>query len=509
MLKYIEQNIGFILVIAACVSSLFTFKDYGISWDEDTQRETGKLTHEYVLGLNQELLNWPDKDYGVAFEWPAYLIEKTLDLKDSRDIYIARHLLIHLFFLVGSFFCFLLIDLLYKNKWLASIGFLLFILHPRIYAHSFFNSKDISFLAMFMICLYLNAKAFNTKKLKHFIALGIAYGILINLRLMGVLLPFISFSLLLFDYLRTRKKRYLHYAITLSVLSLFTLYLSWPYLWNSPFNNFYDAFVNMSKFRWGGELMYKGELLKAYNLSWNYLPTWFSITTPITYLILGFYGVLLAFFIFIKNPIKFITDSFLRNQMVFLLGFLGPVLVVIALRSVLYDGWRQLYFIYPSFVMLMVYGLHHLFIKANKKLMIPIVSIAIGVVLVFIIKNHPHQQIYFNKIADTKTQEYLRKNYELDYWGSSYKQAYEYILLNDSSEIIKIMVANIPGTLNRMILTEQDRNRIQLVEDLKEADYFITNYRGHYKDYGELESKKWYSIKILNNSINTIYKLKM
>ena len=42
------------------------------------------------------------------------------------------------------------------------------------------------------------------------------------------------------------------------------------------------------------------------------------------------------------------------------------------------------------------------------------------------IKSHPFEDVYFNILLSKKDQ-YLRKTFELDYWGTSYKQALEYI----------------------------------------------------------------------------------
>lgn len=509
MVKHIKHNLGLILLTFTCIVSIFIFKDYGISWDEDTQRETGKLTYEYIFNDNQELLNWPDKDYGVAFELPLYMLEKALNLKDSRDIYLSRHLATHLFYLVGAFFLFLLIDLLYKNKWLATIGFLLLVLNPRIYAHSFFNTKDIPFMAMFIICLYLNAKAFKTKQIKYFILLGFSYGLLINLRLMGALLPFLSTLFLFFDYWIEKDKTNLKLWLILTVISCLTLYVSWPYLWNNPFFNFYEAFRNMSKFRWGGHVLFNGDITKSRLIGWKYIPTWFSITTPILYLMSGLFGTVILVYYFIKSPYNYLRNILNRNFLVFLICFFGPVFVVIVLRSVLYDGWRQLYFIYPSFILLCVYGLHHGFKNGYKKTVLIITFLALFFASKFMVENHPLQHVYFNSLVDTNTPEHLRLQFELDYWGTSYKQSYDYILNNDASKRITVKVENIPGTLNRLILPKNERNRIQLVETIEEADYFITNYRGHYQDYDGLESNKWHSIKVYNNSVNAIYKLKI
>ena len=95
----------------------------------------------------------------------------------------------------------------------------------------------------------------------------------------------------------------------------------------------------------------------------------------------------------------------------------------------------------------------------------------------------------------------------MDYFGVSYRQSLEYILKHDKSDTINIAIENYPGYGNNMILPEKERNRFNYVE-LKDAKYFITNYRGHPQDYTEFAPYKWYSIKVLNNTINTIYKLR-
>ena len=121
--------------------------------------------------------------------------------------------------------------------------------------------------------------------------------------------------------------------------------------------------------------------------------------------------------------------------------------------------------------------------------------------------NIPFQHVYFNEFVDKNTPEYLRKRFELDYWGTSYKQSLEYILEEDNSLSIDIAVANLPGKINRFILPPEKQKRINIV-DIKDAKYFITNYRWHPQDYTEIGKKKWYSIKVNNNTINAIYKIR-
>lgn len=504
----LKKHFGLVLFFVMCFIALFSFDEYGVSYDEEAQRYTGLVSYNYIFSGNQFLHEWPDRDYGIAFELPLILIEKLFNLTDTRDIYLSRHLVTHLFFLIGAFFCFKLVDLLYKNKLLATIGFLLIVLHPRIYAHSFFNSKDIPFMSMFVICLYFNAIAFRKKTVINFIILGISIGLLINLRIMGGLLPCFILLFLIIDAVKEKKYNYhLKLGIIFLATTTIVLYATWPFLWTNPIKNFFLSFANMSKFRWDGEMLFNGEMIKAVNIGWDYIPVWFSITTPIFYLFTGLLSTVLLLYHFFKTPSIFLLNYKERNNLIFLICCFFPVLFVILLHSILYDGWRHMYFIYPSFVLLAVYGLDFLF-KKNKRWLVGASSLlTFTIISVFMIKNFPVQHVYFNHFMAFNPPEHIRKTFELDYWGTSYKQTLDYILKNDNSPSIDVNVANSAGKININILPAHERIRINFVP-IEQATYFITNFRWHPQDYKDIEEFEYYSIKVANNTINRIYKLK-
>ena len=137
--------------------------DYGVSTDEANLRlRVGGAALDYVLSLGREpLASDVHRFYGVAFELPLAAVERVFGLEDSRAVYLSRHLLTHLFFLAGGFFAWLLTYRMFGSRTLALFAMLLFLLHPRMYAHSFFNTKDIPFLSAFMIALYLIHRAFR------------------------------------------------------------------------------------------------------------------------------------------------------------------------------------------------------------------------------------------------------------------------------------------------------------------------------------------------------------
>jgi len=95
------------------------------------------------------------------------------------------------------------------------------------------------------------------------------------------------------------------------------------------------------------------------------------------------------------------------------------------------------------------------------------------------IKDHPHQNVYFNFLAGKNVQ----TKFELDYWGLSNKQALEYILKNDNKNEIKIGSAGPISIENsKQILSFSKKNRITISENSK-SDYIIDNYINWYGKY--------------------------
>ena len=77
---------------------------------------------------------------------------------------------------------------LFGSRLVALFAMLLFLLHPRLYAHSFFNTKDLPFLSMFAIALYLIHRGVSAGYGLGVRALRRRRGILANIRIMGAFL---------------------------------------------------------------------------------------------------------------------------------------------------------------------------------------------------------------------------------------------------------------------------------------------------------------------------------
>lgn len=503
-IKNIIAPLGlFVVFFIICLNN---YKDYGIAWDEEAQHLIGEKSYEYVTGQNKELLDFWDRDYGVAIELPLIFIEKALGLKEFREIYLMRRLVNHsLFLLAGIVFYFLAIRL-FKSK-IAGVSAALFLfLHPRIYAHSFYNTKDIPLLCFFIFSAFLLHLYFNRKNSLSLVCMAIVFALTTNIRIIGVLFPLAFIGLQTFNLYRYKFDfKYVKHLLLFFLIYPTVLIISWPYLWESPLDNFLQVFENMSKFRWTGPVLFQGESILTPDLPPYYLPVWLINTTPILFLVAGGIGVIL----FLKR-LKFNWKEFLADEVNFqlLIQFLilfGPVTAIIVLKSVVYDGWRQVYFIYPSLALFAAFAVSFVIKKYKKNLPI-ILSILFIPALMHLYYYHPYQGNFFNEYLQTKSKGYLLNNYEMDYWGTSYGEAMSKIVKKVGGENIKICAEGDPGKYNYEFLPSKYKSKVDFVKRA-EADYFITNLRWSHNGYDEYEGQIFDQIETPSGVISITYRI--
>ncbi|HAK77335.1 MAG TPA: hypothetical protein DCR35_05220 [Runella sp.] len=509
---------------------LAIYKNYGISFDEPINRANGIVSIQYVgetLGLLApstdipKLHDYYDKDYGVVFDVPLVIGEKALGYNSddkSQQLYHYRHLMTFLVFFLSTLFFYATAASIFTNKWLPWLGTLFLILSPRIFAESFYNSKDIVCLSAFIISTYFLLQFLKTYAWPPLLMFSICSAIAINIRLTGIIIPAIALGWGAIDLFRLRKQTTpiaLKLGAYVVLTAAFTV-LFWPYLWKAPLANFQFAFANMSKFRANMDVLFLGQRIPATSLPWYYILQYVILTTPVLYLLLWVGGTLNV----VKNTAKQLTapwENFepWRTQLTFFVISTAPFALVILLKSTLYDGWRQLYFTYGAFLMIALYGLDWVFEYAKQhplalKTAQAVVLAQLIVMGVWMGLNHPFQQTYFNMLTPTP----VAKNFEIDYWGLSYKQGLEWIVQHDKRPHIKVVANLTPGVYNRMLLDKSERARVEctylkpsvrdtLKREALECDYFITEFR--YRSDASPYTKELYSIKVDGNTILAVY----
>jgi hypothetical protein len=526
MKKAIQINhkviVSLFFILYFCLG-IIAFSDYGISTDELTQRGIGKVVLKYMFNSDQEMLTFKDKYYGPIVEILLVAVERAFRLEnDPRAIYLMRHLLIFLMFYAGVFFFYLLCTYRFSSWKIGMLGSLFLVLSPRIFADSFYNSKDIPFLAMLIVCMYTLSRYLENNTLSRAAVHAIASALLIDIRIPGIMLPFITIFFVFADLIFGNKRK-VKIKITLmslivytSVLILCTI-LFWPVLWKNPLINFINAFKEMSNYPWTGYNLYLGNQLRGGSaLPWHYIPVWLIITTPPMYVFFALIGIIVSLKSFIVNPRRYYFEN--RNDLVFIIWLFMPIAAVTIFHSVLYNAWRQMFFVYPAFLLLSLIGLTSTFGYIGDKfqgIMYKIINTALicfvffGTLstMYFMAKNHPYQNLYFNKL--TGGIRGAKNRFDMDYWGLSYRQGLEYILKTDTDNPIPFATFYPNGKNNVLILPEEQRNRLLNVREINNARYFLTNFRGYRTSMdNEYPYEKYFSAKIDGVEILVVYKIR-
>ena len=461
--------------------------DYGVALDELDQRAIGNAALDYLAGDGErafdQLYSAHDRFYGVVFEAPLALAERILGLDDSRDVYLGRHVLTHLFFLAGGVFSYLLVFRLFRSRPLAILALLLFLLHPRLYAHSFFNSKDIPFAAMFMIALCLSHRAFRRDTLGAFLLCGVGAGLLVNLRITGLLLVAAVLALraldLCFASRGAERGRVLLTGAAFALAAGLTYYASLPGLWTDPAGRFAEMARVLSSHPTEGWNLFRGEWLHSRDgPPFDYLPVWVGITTPPATLLLALAGAGALAWRGVRRPREFLRNAPPRFGLLLIALPVVMAIAVVVLGSNIYDSWRHLYFLYAPLLLLAVFGLHGLcrgrWMRTGAY---ALAGAAIAVTVVSMVRIHPHQNSYFTALVDRTTPERLASRYDVNYWNQSARDVLAGIAADHpSGDIVFAVPRRLPR--NRQILPPEERARFASVHDFRSGERNFFELRG-------------------------------
>ncbi len=491
---------------AAAVCALFAgvgvpiMDDYGIWGDEIHQRRTAAAIADYALGVSEEPPPLIYRYSGVAFEAPLMLLERTLHLQDTRHIHLIRRLISHLFFIVGGFACAMLAYRMTGSRLIALFAMLLFLLHPRLYAHSFFNTKDIPFAVALVIALFLAHRAFRRDTLGAFLLCGIGVGLAISLRPFGAMLPPLILAMRAPDLWRAgnaERKRILISAALFVAAALATAYIIHPYYWENPLR-FVEGVRVLSQYPVIVRNLFMGEIYRSDAVPWNYIPVWFAITAPPLTLALGALGAAAVCWQTIARPLRALSDRETLFRILLLVCIALPVAVAIILQANLYNDWRHMYFLWGPFCLLAAVGLHHIanismgggiwkigarlpeWIHGGGRLHMARRGLAYGVVgaglvttLTAMAALHPHEHVYFNALVDTETPDALAIRYDMDYLRMAHRQSLEYLLARYPDDELRVW----PKYQGRLIvmLPQEDRDRIISSDSRHAADFHLAD----------------------------------
>jgi hypothetical protein len=529
--------------------------DFGTSIDEYVNYASGVVSEKFVLSrlapkryhrlmaqdstfrTAQDLPSYCDNDYGVAFDLPVQFAIRGLGITDLRAQYIFKHQCNFFLFWLSACFFFAIVRLRNPSSALwAYLGTLLYVLHPRIFADAFYNPKDLPLLSFFVIGIYYQIRYLQTATWQRALAFALVTALAIDVRVLGIMLPATTALFTFLQIIQTNGLKISFWKHIPRVFGIYNIaviafvYAFFPMLWHKPLY-FFEIFQHMSHFRWNGEVLYQGQVISSLAIPYSYLPNWIFISSPLGYTIAAIAGIMAIVWRILKsirhNWHIFNTETEFLDTL-FLVHCLVPICAIIAVHAVLYDGWRQIYFVYGGGALVALSGLSALanasasilfFIKTKiqgvssnidfkikSQYFLSIFSLAVLVAhTAYLVYSHyPYTNVYFNStVTDPPHQ------YEVDYWATGTADACAYIAAHDTSDSIQIdgthhFVANMMH-----ILPANTRKRLHHNPD--KPNYYITQYRWapyNMPPDNTYDAQEVYSIKIANMKITSVYKKK-
>ncbi len=267
------------------------YKDYGVSADETIDFRRGQVNYDRLTGGSlADFMDQCSQSKTICYYPPAFsmLLYVIAPDGDTQSIYLHRHLLTFAFFAFSVFIFFLIGKKIFKDWKIGLLGALFLIISPRIFAHSFYNPKDIPFLSAYIISIYTLLLFLEKKNIFTAILHGVAIGLVVSIRTPGLIIIPITFIFYLFDLILSRdkwkgyRKAGILLAITV-VLSGGLVYLLTPYLYTNAVANFIQMFNVMKQFPWVNYQLYLGKDIENI-IPWHYSIVWFAISSPLLYL---------------------------------------------------------------------------------------------------------------------------------------------------------------------------------------------------------------------------------
>lgn len=425
-----------VLALVAAIAA-FTFRDYGLGWDDYTQSQYGDLLLSlYSSGFaDKRALSFVNVYmYGGGFDLLAALAAKVLPF----GLFATRRLIGAAVGLIGLFVTWRL-GRRVGGPVAGLIALILLAACPLYYGHMFINSKDGPFATVMAIALLGIVRAFDEypRATPATVALcGVGIGLAIGSRVLGGfavvdVLP----ALIFIVFVRSRSSAlkpaltecgsFLIAFIPGAILAYLVMGLIWPWSVLSPLNPLRAAAYFSHDFEKPWRELFDGSLIPITQMPRSYVPTLVALTLPELMLALGICGVLGALIAAAWNARSTIGRRAALVSIV--LAATLPILLTILVRPYLYNGIRHLLFVVPPFAVLG--GLAAAWI-AQRLRQWGTTAIAAGSLafvagiaspIVDMVGLHPYEYTDFNHIAGGVRG--AQADFMLDYWGLSLTQA--------------------------------------------------------------------------------------
>ncbi|HEY8150390.1 MAG TPA: hypothetical protein VIK51_15895 [Vicinamibacteria bacterium] len=434
-----------LLVALIAAVMLSTVLDYGMTGDEGVQhRYARRVLHWYAtLGADRSAVAEEDISmYGALFEGLAEAAASVSPL----DPYETRHV-VNVLFALAAFVAVLRMGRHLGGTLGGVLAVLLLALTPPFYGHAFNNPKDIPFAATFAVavCMILVVSDRSPRlRRRDILAAAMAIGMAAGVRVAGIVL--FGFALLLWAgvaLIRSRAgvateaghwrdlRRLALAWLVVVVIGWAVMVVLWPWAQVAPLRNPLRALGAFSRFWETMVVFYDGQYVLNGTVSRFYIPRWFALTMPETYLIAAALGVLQLGRRWRRPawPLE-MRVKLLQAGWLVLVATL-PVTWVVARHTPLYDGLRHFLFVVPLLAVATGASAASYLRACRGRTEGTIAGLALAglgaLTLSDMIALHPYEAIYFNRLVAGGLRRAVER-YDTDYWCLTYKEGTEWLL---------------------------------------------------------------------------------
>lgn len=431
-----------ILIAGLLLLVALTFRDYGISNDEEVQHRYGELIVAYYSSGFAERAVFDYKNlylYGGLFDIAAVLLAKILPL----DVYSLRHLLSAIVGVAGIGAAAAMARLVSGARAGLITALVLAACGPWFGA-MFNHTKDIPFAAAMIGAVYFLMRAsrnFPTPHWRDVIGFGLLLGAATGLRAMGFLLigyAGIAVALAIPLAMPSIAWRSAHGIRTMTSFALrsglrlipaFALgYLimiaAWPWAAQAPLNPL-RAIFSFAHFHYEIRTIVAGDIYKMADVPWWYVPFYLAIKSPLLILAGATYAIAVAVW-----PGRERIDDKLRRRRIdtVFIAFTAifPVLCEVAAEGPAFTGMRHFLFVMPPLAVLCGIGFDALLNtlqpwRWTKVVAAAVLAAAMAWNASLLVRLHPYEYMFYNPLVGGL--QGAERRYEMDYWVNMMPEA--------------------------------------------------------------------------------------
>jgi hypothetical protein len=419
--------------------------DAGVSYDENSQRHYGNLILDWFRSSFKDTNAMTFGDlylYGGLFDAPVqWLVQFS-----PYGVYESRHILTAITALLGVVATWKMATAVAGER-AGFLGALMLSLTPCWVGHGLFNPKDIPFATAAAFASFSAVRLAMGPaplRVRDMCWAGLTVGIALGVRPGGnfvVAYPCLAAGLRLGLEVVRRHRRGQPLGLGRLTLNLVTcvylvfviawplMLLFWPWAQIDPFKRPLEAMYIARHFNWQGSVLFQGQMVDAKELPISYLPVWFKITLPETYLLAAIALLVLLVGLIVRRRT---SDGGRVLGWCMLVTFVAlPFAAVLITRPVLYDAQRHVLFLLPPMAALAGCAFSEVLaaqwlprvVRGAFAGVLVALSILVGV---DIVQLHPFEYVYFNRLSGGLAKQYRR--FETDYWSIGYRDGLEWVL---------------------------------------------------------------------------------